>query len=1160
MCSFSKFLPSTALALLMILALIPNAFAEEEYAKGLLSPTPEDMAWDNANISETINVELNDLGWERLDTEMKASSLPPISFFTAPPLAFMPSDDILAGATINTPLAVDNSALDAFPPIRNQGSLNSCVAFAIGYYQLTYELARENGINTKDDSDNTNKISPTFIYNQTNDGGNYGTYTSDVQNLLLQNGACSWDSFPYSDSTSTSNLRRWPTDSNTWREAISNRIAKTEAIYDVEKREGANKVKTLLANGNILGIAVWIDSWEYETVGDDTSTANDDAFVGESIAAWNNGNRESHAMTIVGYNDHIWVDINENGVVDKGERGAWKIANSWGSSWKNDGYCWYAYDAMGDVSLVEGVGEQSGRKHGWQGIKATWLLVKPQEDTPKVLAKITFNSADRGQIDIRLGTGNVVDVDDTFHWYPETFSGSMRAGNCALDGGDPAVDMTFYFDFTDLMPELGTPTRFFLTTVDEDNSSAPTLVKEFTLVDVAGGDILTSATDTPQSVDGETKKLWVDYTIPANGNTSPTITSIADQIVPKNESTDDVAFTIGDAQTTTTDLILTAVSSDQAIISDINILLSGTTATRAITVQSLFGKIGETTITLTVSDGSMQTETSFLLTITDNASPVASANVSPLSGIGPLEVSFASTSTDADGTISSYEWSFGLGEGIATGATQSHIYNTAGEYTATLTVTDNNKNIDTTQVLIEVYIPPVAIASITPVEGQIPLDVSMLSESTDFDGTIISTVWDFGAGQGGGSGSTQSHRYTTAGDYTVTLTVTDNDGATDTTQVSVIAKPTGTPVIHGLSILPIPAKINTDVSFNVSVDDNDTSTLSYEWTFGDGGSNNETSPTHQYVATGVYTVKVLVTDSDLLTASASAEVVIDTQKTFTTNTLYFEYIAIRRSASNEEKSTINLRGDVQFDDVDTFNEADTLVVEITSSTGTLTQTFNATKCLSGGRDVIWRSGASLAMLKLTNSTINIILQRQDLRDLGITSATPTGDIPLSIDVTVKGFTYTQNVEIHYVKSTYNSRAKSVELKDDRLHVSKITARKHRTQDAHSYLIEGRVETVSSIGAWNTIDIEIGGFTETLTPVRSARSLCVYSRKRRITKSGVNMFVLNKNTGKWLLTTYPIEDTTIGLAGDTHELNVALEFGLYEGSVSKKIRKKVNRWE
>jgi len=81
-----------------------------------------------------------------------------------------------------------------------------------------------------------------------------------------------------------------------------------------------------------------------------------------------------------------------------------------------------------------------------------------------------------------------------------------------------------------------------------------------------------------------------------------------------------------------------------------------------------------------------------------NLSPVASFTRTPSSGDSPLEVDFdGSASTDPDGTIVSYQWSFGDGAS-ASGVTTTHTYTatTTRSFTATLTVTDNGGKIGST--------------------------------------------------------------------------------------------------------------------------------------------------------------------------------------------------------------------------------------------------------------------------------------------------------------------------------------------------------------------------------------------------------------------------------------------------------------------------------
>ena len=75
---------------------------------------------------------------------------------------------------------------------------------------------------------------------------------------------------------------------------------------------------------------------------------------GDAVGYWVNGAEGSHGMTVVGYNDAVWTDVNGNGAIDAGEKGALRIANSWGSGWRDGGFTWLAYDALGYGSSVTG--------------------------------------------------------------------------------------------------------------------------------------------------------------------------------------------------------------------------------------------------------------------------------------------------------------------------------------------------------------------------------------------------------------------------------------------------------------------------------------------------------------------------------------------------------------------------------------------------------------------------------------------------------------------------------------------------------------------------------------------------------------------------------------------------------------------------------------
>jgi len=145
----------------------------------------------------------------------------------------------------------------------------------------------------------------------------------------------------------------------------------------------------------------------------------------------------------------------------------------------------------------------------------------------------------------------------------------------------------------------------------------------------------------------------------------------------------------------------------------------------------------------------------------------------------------ASTSYDPDGFIVTYFWDFGDGNN-ATGVITAHSYADDGNYTVTLTVTDDDgatASANATKTVLNRS--PVADFTYSPPSPLINETVTFnASTSYDPDGFIVSYFWDFGD-ETNASGVTTNHSYSTAGNYTVTLTVTDDDGATDSTATTV---------------------------------------------------------------------------------------------------------------------------------------------------------------------------------------------------------------------------------------------------------------------------------------------------------------------------------------------------------------------------------------
>ncbi len=139
-----------------------------------------------------------------------------------------------------------------------------------------------------------------------------------------------------------------------------------------------------------------------------------------------------------------------------------------------------------------------------------------------------------------------------------------------------------------------------------------------------------------------------------SGNTVPTITSISTQTIAEDTASGAIAFTVGDAETSPGSLIVTASSSVPALVPVANIVLGGSGAARSVSITPAANQSGSSVIMLSVSDGSMSTNTNF----TVNVNPV---NDAPVAQTGALTVTedVAKTGTlaasDVDGDALTYE-------------------------------------------------------------------------------------------------------------------------------------------------------------------------------------------------------------------------------------------------------------------------------------------------------------------------------------------------------------------------------------------------------------------------------------------------------------------------------------------------------------------------
>jgi PKD repeat protein len=149
-----------------------------------------------------------------------------------------------------------------------------------------------------------------------------------------------------------------------------------------------------------------------------------------------------------------------------------------------------------------------------------------------------------------------------------------------------------------------------------------------------------------------------------------------------------------------------------------------------------------------------------------------------------LDCAFADASAAGSATITSRSWTFGDGT-TSTASTGTHTYAAAGTYTVTLIVTDGNGLSDTDAATVTVVAPPPNAAPVAAFDWScVDLTCSFVDRSTDSDGLVVSRTWTFGSA-GSATSISPSFRFPSPGTYPVSLTVSDDDGASAATTTSI---------------------------------------------------------------------------------------------------------------------------------------------------------------------------------------------------------------------------------------------------------------------------------------------------------------------------------------------------------------------------------------
>ena len=402
------------------------------------------------------------------------------------------------------PSAVDNSASRFFPAIGDQGGVGSCQFWAQVYYQFTYTMNKEMGVTTTAD----NTFSPQWAYNivaSTDEmtGTCYNLYTMmRVQGNVFQS------QVPY-----TEDLRSFHPTEEIWKTSIKYRLKDYQKIASVGEKdsvitsaddEDLAVIKTALANGDVLAFSSYIYSWDITKLKQNSAAPENKKYENQEFLREVDGSEGSHRLSLVGYNDDIWCDINDNNIVDDGEMGAFKIANSWSDKWGNNGYMWVSYDALNEVSCVQGATPEAKRLPVF-GEMSRIDVMQYGEDSQLYL-KYTLNTADRTQVKLTINAEK-----DGTPYSRQVYSNIFHGDKIAYDGSSQATDATMVGLLSNVVEGIKSEdlNGYSLSVTFEDMQKDGNVltIKDVVFVDETAGKVYEAENAYPLILDGEQKTV-----------------------------------------------------------------------------------------------------------------------------------------------------------------------------------------------------------------------------------------------------------------------------------------------------------------------------------------------------------------------------------------------------------------------------------------------------------------------------------------------------------------------------------------------------------------------------------------------------------------------------------------------------------------------------
>jgi hypothetical protein len=394
------------------------------------------------------------------------------------------------------PTMVDNSLSPYFRPIFNQTGASCGQASGIGY-TFTYEMCRKRDVPANLEE---NQFPSHFLYNFMTYDGYYGVnylHSLEMAKMVGNPSVATYGGIAIDDGIV------WISGYEKYCEAMTNRVGAIKMIR-TETVDGLMNLKHWLTHHHEEsasgGLAAFASGSPYGMI----NIPPDSPEAGKKIIKQFPGAVATHAMTIVGYNDSIKVDVNGDGqytnhldVNNDGkvdlqdwEIGAFKVANTYGDSWGDEGFFYMMYRTLA-----------MNEAHGGLWGNMVHVIEVEEDYTPKMALKVTLKHNLREQIRISAAVASVVDNGTTTKHILNFPIFNFQGGKHFMQGGiynEANKTIEIGLDITSLLSYLETdaPADFYLE-VDENDplSVGAGEMISFSLMDYTGDQLIEIESD-----------------------------------------------------------------------------------------------------------------------------------------------------------------------------------------------------------------------------------------------------------------------------------------------------------------------------------------------------------------------------------------------------------------------------------------------------------------------------------------------------------------------------------------------------------------------------------------------------------------------------------------------------------------------------------------